>query len=190
MWFAALSSYQNNPWFVSLLDRLLNLTPTAVELLDETVESMSGIEAIRAKLYDYDFTRTESEWTETLPGAEVVQADEGGADWWYRRGGREYVPEVEKGNESVGAFLRSHGIPPACDEESRAEEGGNLTWWLYQVHVNGGVWSPVIFVFVGAALVRMDERGWLEWAKKRSRRANRWGKERGEENEKEKEKEA
>ena len=35
----------------------------------------------------------------------------------------------------------------------------------------------MIFVFLGAALVKLDQIGWLEWAKRRSKRANRWSRE-------------
>lgn len=43
-----------------------------------------------------------------------------------------------------------------------------------QVHQNNGIWSIIIFAFLGAAFEKLDAMGLLEWLKRRSRRANRW----------------
>ena len=50
----------------------------------------------------------------------------------------------------------------------------SLEYWLYQVHQNNGIWSIIIFAFLGAAFEKLDAMGLLDWLKRRSRRANRW----------------
>ncbi|GMH98546.1 hypothetical protein TrVE_jg5855 [Triparma verrucosa] len=173
MWFAALGSYQHNPWLVSLIDRLLHNREDVVGLLDETVESMEGVTEIRAVMYDYDFTRIHNEWNKGIPTS-VLLSKEVANDWWARRNRREYIPALARDNESVKTFLEQAGIGESCDEEAHAEKKGGLEYWLYQVHQNNGIWSIIIFAFLGAAFEKLDAMGLLDWLKRRSRRANRW----------------
>lgn len=56
MWFAALSNYQNNPWFVSFCARLLEGSKDVVNLLKKNPFSKNPPRYIRAVLYDYHFT--------------------------------------------------------------------------------------------------------------------------------------
>ncbi|GMH72785.1 hypothetical protein TrLO_g7003 [Triparma laevis f. longispina] len=173
MWFAALGSYQHNPWLVSLIDKLLHNVEDVVNLLDETTESMEGVTEIRAVMYDYDFTRVQNEWNKGIPTS-ALMSEEIAHDWWARRNRREYIPALARDNESAKAFLEQSGIGESCDEEAHAEKSGGLEYWLYQVHQNNGIWSIIIFAFLGAAFEKLDAMGLLEWLKRRSRRANRW----------------
>jgi predicted DCC family thiol-disulfide oxidoreductase YuxK len=77
MWFAALGSYRQNPWFLGLCDRLLENSPEVVALLERNPFPEAPPRYIRGILYDYQFT-TPAERRET--GA-----------WWKRRELREYV---------------------------------------------------------------------------------------------------
>ena len=56
MWFAALGSYRNNPWFVNFLVRILQGSPEVMALLDGNPFPNSPPRYIRASLYDYHFT--------------------------------------------------------------------------------------------------------------------------------------
>jgi hypothetical protein len=55
MWFAALGSYQENPWAGALFYRLLSNEPTITKLLEPPPFSLPP-HYLRAVLYDYSFT--------------------------------------------------------------------------------------------------------------------------------------
>jgi lipase maturation factor 1 len=59
MWFAALGSYRDNPWFVTFCVRLLQGTPEVTALLDHNPFPGRPPKYIRASLYDYHFTTWE-----------------------------------------------------------------------------------------------------------------------------------
>jgi hypothetical protein len=80
MWFAALGSYQNNPWFVSLVHRLLEGEPAVLALLAHNPFPDAPPTYIRAQFYQYRFT-TAAERLET--GA-----------WWVREPAGAYLPAV------------------------------------------------------------------------------------------------
>jgi hypothetical protein len=67
MWFAALSSYENNPWFINFCVRLLQGSPEVLALLKINPFPDKPPRYIRAVVYDYHFTdfaerRAEGTW--------------------------------------------------------------------------------------------------------------------------------
>jgi hypothetical protein len=74
MWFAALSNYQNNPWFEGLMFRLLEGRPEVTSLLANTPFPQKPPRFIRAVTYDYHFTdwatrrKTGAIWSRTPAG--------------------------------------------------------------------------------------------------------------------------
>ncbi|KRT65892.1 MAG: hypothetical protein XU11_C0017G0018 [Candidatus Dadabacteria bacterium CSP1-2] len=67
MWFAALSSYENNPWFINFCVRLLQGLPEVLSLLKTNPFPDKPPRYIRAVVYDYQFTnfstkREEGTW--------------------------------------------------------------------------------------------------------------------------------
>jgi hypothetical protein len=56
MWFAALSRWQENRWFVSFLVRLLQGEPAVLELLDRNPFPDRPPRYLRAVFYEYHFT--------------------------------------------------------------------------------------------------------------------------------------
>ena len=100
MWFAALGNYQSNPWLVNLIYKLHRVDnqgssqegdsagkgkskrkkhefqfPEILALLDEErypFKAGGPPAAIRAVMYDYDFTRLDSPWARTIPHAEIL----------------------------------------------------------------------------------------------------------------------
>jgi predicted DCC family thiol-disulfide oxidoreductase YuxK len=56
MWFAALGSYQSNPWFVNFLGRLLQGSPEVLSLLARNPFPDHPPKYIRASLFGYRFT--------------------------------------------------------------------------------------------------------------------------------------
>ena len=80
MWFAALGSYRDNPWFVGLVGQLLQGSPDVLSLLRHNPFPMSPPRYVRAIAYDYRFTRFA---TRRLTG-----------DWWQREYKGIYFPPV------------------------------------------------------------------------------------------------
>jgi hypothetical protein len=74
MWFAALSTSQNNPWFSQLMVRLLQGAPQVTALMSANPFPNSPPRWVRAVVYDYHFTdattrrTTGAIWTRTLSG--------------------------------------------------------------------------------------------------------------------------
>lgn len=56
MWFAALGSYDENPWFGRFLARLLEGSPDVLSLLASNPFPGAPPRFVRARLYDYRFT--------------------------------------------------------------------------------------------------------------------------------------
>lgn len=84
MWFAALGSYRQNPWFVSLLERLLRNAPAVTRLLAHNPFPENPPRYVRARLYEYRFTTSR-------------ERDATGA-WWKREERGEYLPALSLEN--------------------------------------------------------------------------------------------
>jgi len=80
MWFAALGTYRHNPWFVSLLERLLRNAPDVTRLLARNPFPDAPPQYIRARLFEYRFTTAEEH---RASGA-----------WWKREERGEYLPAI------------------------------------------------------------------------------------------------
>ena len=69
MWFAALSTYRQNPWFINFAERLLLGSEPVLTLLDNNPFPEEPPRFVRAQLYRYRFTdlttkRTHGSWWE------------------------------------------------------------------------------------------------------------------------------
>ncbi len=80
MWFAALGTYRQNGWFVTLMQRLLEGSPEVLGLLDKNPFPDHPPRSIRATLYRYEFSTPAERATS---GA-----------WWKRIVVGEYFPEI------------------------------------------------------------------------------------------------
>jgi hypothetical protein len=80
MWFAALSDYRHNPWFINFCARLLQGSPEVLALLAQNPFPGSPPRYIRAELYDYHFTDLH---TRRQTGA-----------WWRRERLGLYMPPI------------------------------------------------------------------------------------------------
>lgn len=80
MWFAALGSYEQNPWFESFCVRLMQGSPEVLALLQKDPFPKKPPIYIRAELYDYQFTN-------------YAERRATGA-WWKRQFVGEYLPAV------------------------------------------------------------------------------------------------
>ena len=88
MWFAALGSYQHNPWFVHLMHKILEGSSSVLGLLqvDDMDLAASPPRAVRAVLKYYDFTTngTERAWWREVSSSNQL-----------------YFPEIERKNPSL-----------------------------------------------------------------------------------------
>lgn len=100
MWFAALSTYRQNPWLLSLVYRLLNGDAAVLRLLDAKRYPFprSPPKYIRGMLYKYRYTPMNP----TRPGQE---------GWWTRGSRKEYLAPVHKDQPFLREFLSEHSIP-------------------------------------------------------------------------------
>lgn len=80
MWFAALGNFSQSRWFGSLMQRLLEGSPSVLALLDSNPFPDHPPKYVRAKLYDYRFAE---------PSTHAATGQ-----WWVRRDDGLYFPEV------------------------------------------------------------------------------------------------
>ncbi|CAI2357308.1 unnamed protein product [Caenorhabditis sp. 36 PRJEB53466] len=91
---AAEGTYQQNPFFMSLVYHLLQNTTEVVNLIENYPfqNRSEPLTFVRAKLYMYHFTNI------------------GEKHWWSRDFQEEYMPPYNKGNEALRDYLREHRI--------------------------------------------------------------------------------
>lgn len=90
MWFAAMSDYRDNPWFVHFIYKLLQGDPHVVGLLKSNPFPDGPPRFIRAELYEYHFTSDRS-----VSGA-----------WWTRKRVATYLPPLAKDDPRLLRFLQ------------------------------------------------------------------------------------
>jgi hypothetical protein len=95
MWFAAMSDYQDNPWFVNLVSKLLQGDRAVLGLLRSSSFRARPPRYIRARLYEYHFTTPE-------------QHRANGA-WWTRSLSGEYFPAVSLNDGKFRNLLKTQG---------------------------------------------------------------------------------
>jgi hypothetical protein len=119
MSFAPLSDYHSAPCLVRLVDKLLAGSTDAKQLLDASRDlfPLHPPDAIRCHLYYYDFTRLDTSWNRRIPTAEFISSGNGSSSpWWTRTFAREFLPELERGNPSLRAFVAHHWPPQPPSE--------------------------------------------------------------------------
>lgn len=98
MWFAAMSSYYQNPWIVNLAAKLLEGDRAVLGLMGHNPFPAAPPRWVRARLYRYRFS-TAAERRAT--GA-----------WWVRTYLSEYLPPVSLGDPRFRGLLRDQGWVP------------------------------------------------------------------------------
>eukprot|EP00927_Polykrikos_kofoidii_P006842 TRINITY_DN12776_c0_g2_i1.p1 TRINITY_DN12776_c0_g2~~TRINITY_DN12776_c0_g2_i1.p1 ORF type:complete len:897 (+),score=113.76 TRINITY_DN12776_c0_g2_i1:211-2901(+) len=172
MWFAALGSYQNNPWFVHLIYKLLAGGGPALELLDVdayTWKDRDPPKLIRAILFHYDFTRLDTPWARSIPGTKLLpvrsnKQEKVWKQWWTRSSQGTYLPPVSE--ESLSEVIRSQGWPvghaardaaiAAARDCKPANRGGPVL----------GTWCDIVITarqFFGAAAAKRS--GWFFYSR-------------------------
>ncbi|XP_076450495.1 lipase maturation factor 2-like isoform X1 [Babylonia areolata] len=118
MWFAALSNYQSNPWFVTLLYRLLTAQPEVLQLMGDNPFPDRPPKYVRASLYHYHYTANQP----SKKGYSSVE-------WWRRERKAEYVPIMTADMPALLEFLKHYRIlegPPK--QEVRSALGAGVQW--------------------------------------------------------------
>ena len=95
MWFAALSSYQQHPWFIHFLGKLLENDSATLSLIKTNPFPTQPPRYVRAQLYEYQFT-TPAERRAT-------------GQWWRRQFIRPYFPPVSLQEGPFRELLEQQG---------------------------------------------------------------------------------
>jgi hypothetical protein len=136
MWFAALSPYQYNHWFVYLAFTLLKSSSNTdvLQLLDyqNYPFKTSPPQLVRASLYDYDFSHINETWFTKIPHSEIVpltsndlldifgplqkrRSYDGKSRWWRRINQREYLPTISLDNvKGLVPYKDRYSFIPFC----------------------------------------------------------------------------
>ena len=95
MWFAAMSTYQQHPWFVNFLAKLLENDKPVLSLLRSNPFPDKPPKFVRAQLYEYHFATAD---TRKKTG-----------QWWVRTEIESYFPPISLDNESFHQILVEQG---------------------------------------------------------------------------------
>lgn len=95
MWFAAMSGYEQHPWFIHLIKKLLDGDAATLGLLRSNPFSSRPPQFVRAQLYEYHFT-TPEEHRRT-------------GQWWKRQPAGSYFPAVSLRTPGFRAVLQQEG---------------------------------------------------------------------------------
>jgi hypothetical protein len=97
MWFAAMGSYQQYPWFVNLVAKFLQGDRAVLSLIRTNPFPDHPPQYVRATLYEYHFTTPE-------------ERRQTGA-WWKRTAAGPYFPPVSLSTPGFRRVLESQGWP-------------------------------------------------------------------------------
>jgi len=106
MWFAALGSYQHNPWFIHLIYKLLEGEKDVLDLVGENPFPDKPPIYIRSRLYTYHYTTLSKQTTGIIDG--VLRSRRIGS-WWNRDSPKEYTPPLSVNDESLINYIKSLG---------------------------------------------------------------------------------
>jgi hypothetical protein len=92
MWFAAMENYEQNPWLVHFVYKLLKGDHLAIGLLKSNPFPNTPPRYIRAELYEYHFTR-----------------DHSNGSWWERKWEAHYLPVLSLNDEGLKQYIQAYG---------------------------------------------------------------------------------
>lgn len=98
MWFAAMSSYQDHPWFVNFIAKLLEGDRAVLSLLHSNPFPDKPPKMVRARLFEYHFTTPE-------------ERGRTGA-WWKRNYSASYFPAITLSDPRFQRLLKDQGWAP------------------------------------------------------------------------------
>ncbi|CAJ0951902.1 unnamed protein product, partial [Mesorhabditis belari] len=137
MWFAALGTYQQNPWFVSMVYHLLNNNTNVVRLVEKyPFTKEEPMKFARAQLYHYRY------------------AKKGEIGWWTREKQAEYMPTLSRNAQPILEYLAKQKLivkPTTFPKTTLSTYLGKIQRSAFRVDQTLFVWSvlaivPVIWV--------------------------------------------
>jgi hypothetical protein len=119
IWFAALGRYENNPWLVHMVYKILQGCEPVLNLLDEPLlkNHQEFVSSLSIKLYSYDFTRINTNWNQRIPGVHIVPSHKStfsSRQWWTRSYKGQYLPSLDANNHYLKEYLHSYGFMDIC----------------------------------------------------------------------------
>jgi hypothetical protein len=163
MWFAALGSYAQNPWFVQFIKKLLENSSDVIQLLHSGSPQLLHsnqhrfilpITKIRATLYLYDFTRWDTPWARRLHNVELIEmqhipADQSHLPWWNRCCRQEYLVELTNDNQSLLQFVKQYGWGWGKEDIQTKPFADIIPSQNQALHVNQHTDSSLFFLMSG-----------------------------------------
>jgi hypothetical protein len=98
MWFAALSSYRDQPWFLPFVARLLQGDGPTLSLMQGNPFPSHPPRYVRAQLYEYHFT--------------TPAEHRASGNWWKRQFAGTYLPPVSLDTPGFRRLLQEEGVLP------------------------------------------------------------------------------
>ncbi|KDR11021.1 lipase maturation factor 2-like [Zootermopsis nevadensis] len=116
MWFAALGTYHQNPWIMSLTYRLLQGQPEVLQLIDTSRNPFPAKppKYIKASLYHYHYSAWSQRWS---------------GPWWTREKVGEYLPIFSRDHPPLLDYLRNIKILTGASQEG-TDSGSHVAPWL------------------------------------------------------------
>ncbi|CAL1533703.1 unnamed protein product [Lymnaea stagnalis] len=148
MWFAALGNYQNNPWFLNLIYRLLRNQPEVIELIGHNPFPDQPPQFIRATLYHYHYTSFKD-----CRGNDRC-------NWWKRERKAEYLPALAITDKPFVDYLKNAKL--IQDERPKKPRMDSTTAkvvkWIRELVGQPEGFSYTVSVFSSAVLVMFFNR--------------------------------
>ncbi|XP_041367323.1 lipase maturation factor 2-like isoform X2 [Gigantopelta aegis] len=143
MWFAALGNYQNNPWFLNLVYRLLNNEKDVLDLIERNPFPDKPPKFIRAILYHYHFTSSD-------PKSNRYST----TNWWIRKKKAEYLPILSKDEETLKQYVQQSNLVMKSKKMPSSMLGSAIQWLRHQIGQPEG-FKFVMSVFASGMAVNM-----------------------------------
>ena len=140
MWFAALGSYQHNPWLLQMAYRLLQSEKAVLNLIErEKFESdFAGRKVKYIRMWHYTYHYTDSTSTET----------------WTRDRKREYLPTLSLDHDGLKRFAQENRLD-APPKQSKSEFYQKVRPYLSSIRLyldklssEATIWAIVISISV------------------------------------------
>ncbi|XP_063400829.1 lipase maturation factor 2-like isoform X1 [Mytilus trossulus] len=144
MWFAALGNYQHNPWFVTMVYRLLTGQEEVLELIANNPFPDAPPKYIRAKLYHYHYTSSSQTRSPK--------------NWWTRKEKSEYLPTLSKDTSSLLDIIKHYKVEPVKRKPQSLTFVGNSVKWLREK-----IGQPEGFIFTMSTFTAALVINFLSW---------------------------
>jgi hypothetical protein len=110
MWFAAMSTYDDEPWIAALVDKLLRGDKVVAPLLAHDPFPDAPPKYVRAELYRYELTSRGSSFFPRPPECSHSAPRAPCSVWWKRTRVSEYMRPMAKDDPDLAAFLREERL--------------------------------------------------------------------------------